>query len=42
MEKIKWSKEVINVEVLEHREQKRTLLNDILRRKVNCIALILR
>ena len=42
MEKIKWSERVTNEQVLEHIEEKRTLLNSILRRKVNWIGHILR
>ena len=32
MEKIKWPQKVINEQVLEHIGEKRTLLNNILRR----------
>ena len=39
MEKIKWSKKVTNGHVIE---EKRTYLNNILRRKVNWIGDILR
>ena len=41
MEKIKWSEKVTN-EVLERIAEKRTLLNNILRRKVNWMGHILR
>ena len=41
MEKIKWSEKVTN-EVLERIGEIRMLLNNILRRKVNCIGDILR
>ena len=37
MEKIKSSEKVTNEEVLEHIAEKRTLLNNILRRKANWI-----
>ena len=33
MEKIKWSEKVTNEQVLDHIGEKRTLLNNILRRK---------
>ena len=42
MEKIKWSETLTNEEILEHIGDKRTLLNNILRRKANWISLILR
>ena len=42
MEKIKWSEKVTNEHVLERIGEKRTFLNDILRRKVNWIGHILR
>ena len=42
MEKIKWSEKVINVQVLERTAEKRTLLNNILRRKANWIGHIMR
>ena len=42
MEKIKWAGKVTNEEVLEHIGEKRTLLNNILRREVNWIGHILR
>jgi hypothetical protein len=42
MEKIKWSKKVINKQVLGRIGEKRTLLNSILRRNANCIDHILR
>ena len=42
MEKIKWSEKVTNEQVLERIEEKRILLNNILRRKANCIVHILR
>ena len=35
MENIKWSEKVINEQVLDRIGDKRTLPNDILRRKVN-------
>ena len=35
MEKIKWSEKVTNEQVLERIGEKRTLLNNILRRKAN-------
>ena len=41
MENIKWSEQVTN-EVLDRIGEKRTLLNNILRRKSNCIGHILR
>ena len=41
MEKIKWSKKVTN-EQLEHKGERRTLLNNTLRRKANQIGHILR
>ena len=42
MEKIKWSEKVTNEQVLDHIGEKRTLLNNILRRKANWIGHILR
>jgi hypothetical protein len=42
MEKVKWSKKVTNEQVLERIGEKRTLLNNILRRKVNWIGHFLR
>ena len=42
MEKIKWSEKVTNEQVLDRTGEKRTLLNNILRRKVNRIRHILR
>ena len=42
MDKIKWSEKVFNEQVLETIGEKRTLLDDILRRKVNWIGHILR
>ena len=42
MEKIKCSEEVTNEQVLERIGEKRTLLNNILRRKANCIGHVLR
>ena len=41
MEKIKWSEKVTSEKVLEHIGEKRTLLNNILRTKVNWIGHIL-
>ena len=41
MEKIKWS-EIITNEVLERIEEKRTLINNIQRRKVNWIGQMLK
>ena len=41
MEKIKWSEKVTNEQILERKGEKRTLLNNILRRKANCIGHIL-
>ena len=41
MEKIKWSEKVTN-EILDRIGEKKTLLNNILRRKVNWIGHILR
>ena len=35
MEKIKWSEKVTNEQVLDHIGEKRTLLNNVLRRKAN-------
>ena len=42
MEKIIWSEKVTNEQVLERIGEKRTLINNILRRKVNWIGHILR
>ena len=42
MEKIKWSEKVTNEQVLDHIGEKRTLLNNILRRKANWIGHVLR
>jgi hypothetical protein len=42
MEKIKWPEEVTNEQVLDRIGEKRTLLNNILRRKDNWIGHILR
>ena len=42
MEKIKWSDKVTNEQVLDRIGEKRTLLNNILRRKANWIGHILR
>ena len=42
MEKIKWSKKVTNEQVIDRIGEKRTLLNNILRRKANLIGYILR
>ena len=42
IEKIKWSKKVTNEQVLCRIGEKRTLLNNILRRKANWICHILR
>ena len=42
MEEIKWSEKVTNEQVLERIEEKRALLNNILRRKANWIGHILR
>ena len=42
MAKIKWSEKVTNEEVLECVVEKKTLQNSILRRKLICIAHILR
>ena len=42
MQKIKWSEEVTNEQVLELTGEKRTLINNILRRKANWIGHILR
>ena len=42
MEKIKWSEKVTNEQVLDCIGEKRTLLNNIQRRKVNWIGHILR
>ena len=42
MERIKWSETVTNEQVLERIGEKRILLNNILRRKVNWICRILR
>jgi hypothetical protein len=42
MEKIKWPEKLPNEQVLEHIGEKRTPLNNILRRKANWIGHILR
>ena len=42
MEKIKWPEKGTNEQVLERTGEKRTLLNNILRRKANWIGHILR
>ena len=42
MEKVKWSEKVTNEQVLERIGEKMTLLNNIVRRKVNWIGNILR
>jgi hypothetical protein len=42
MEKIKWSEKVTNEQVLDRKGDKKTLLNNILRRKANWIGDILR
>ena len=42
MKKIKWSEKLTNVQVLQRIGEKRTLLNNILRRKANWIGDILR
>ena len=42
METIKWSEKVTNEQVLERIGEKRTLINNILRRKANWIGHILR
>ena len=42
MEKIKWSEKVTNEQVLDRIGEKRTLLNNILRRKANWVSHILR
>jgi hypothetical protein len=42
MEKIKWSEKVTNEQVLERIGEKRTVVNDILLRKVNYIGHIVR
>ena len=42
MEKIKWSEKVTNEQALQHIEEKRTVLYNILRRKGNWIGHILR
>ena len=42
MENIKWSAKITNEQVLDHIGEKRTLLNNILRRKANWIGHILR
>ena len=42
MEKIKWSEEVTNEEILKLIGEKRALLINILRIKANCIGHILR
>ena len=42
MGKIKWSEKITNEQVLDRIGEKRTLLNNILRRKANWIGHILR
>ena len=42
MEKLEWSEKVTNEEVLERLGEKRTLTNNILRRKTNWTGPILR
>ena len=42
MEKIKWSEKVTNEQVLDRIGERRTLLKNILRRKVNWIGHIVR
>ena len=42
MEKIEWSEKVTNEQVLDRIREKRTLLNNILRRQANWIGHILR
>ena len=42
MEKIKWSEKVTNEQVLECIREKKTLINNILRRKANRMGHILR
>ena len=42
IEKIKWSEKVTNEQVLDRIGEKRTLINNILRRKANWIGHILR
>ena len=42
MEKIKWSEKVTNEQVIDRIGEKRTLLNNILRRKADWIGHILR
>ena len=42
MEKIKWSEKVTNEQVLDRMGEKKTLINNILRRKANWIGHILR
>ena len=42
MEKIKWPEKVTNEQVLKHIGEKRTLLNNILRRKASWFGHILR
>ena len=42
MEKVKWPVKAIDDQILERIGEKRTLLNNILRRKANCIGPILR
>ena len=42
MEKITWSEEVTNHQVIERIGEKRTLINNVQRRKVNWIGHILR
>ena len=39
MEKIKWSEKVTNEQVLERIGDKRTLVNNILRRKANWVVI---
>ena len=42
MKKIKWREKAIKEEILEHRREMRTFLNNILRREANWIGYILR
>ena len=42
MEKIKWSEKVTNEQVLDRKGEKRTLLNNILRREANWLGHILK
>ena len=42
MQTIKWPEKVTSIEVLDRIGEKRTLLNDILRRKVNWIGHVLK